>query len=143
MTKVVAEIAKQITDKIGGNGNGNGNGTAAQEKPQQPVPAPVEAKKEPVPPAPELRKEMTLIERILKVENLQLVIEKRAKLVQTRSELERFQTTSNDFNCSMRLSDSDGNVFNTSFTPGIKKVIEFLKTAFDASIAEAEEKITF
>jgi hypothetical protein len=63
--------------------------------------------------------------------------------VQTPSEPERFQTASNDFNCSMRLSDSDGNVFTTSFTPGIKKVIEFLKSSFDASIAETEEKITF
>jgi len=93
--------------------------------------------------APEPKKEMTLIEKILKVENLQLVVEKRAKLVQTRSELERFQVSSNDFNCSMRLNDSDGNVFTTSFTPGIKKVIDFLKTSFDASIADVENKITF
>ena len=68
-----------------------------------------------------------MMEKILKVENLQLVVEKRAKLVQTRSELERFQISSNDFNCTMRLNDSDGNVFTTSFTPGIKKVIDFLK----------------
>ena len=94
-------------------------------------------------PAPEPRKEMTIMEKILRIENLQLVVEKRAKLVQTRSELDRFQITSNDFNCSMRLSDSDGNVFTTSFTPGIKKVIEFLKSQFDASIYEAESKITF
>ncbi len=141
MTKVVAEIAKQITGKNGGNGNGNG--TAVAEVPQAVIPPAEEAIQIPVPPSPEVKKEMTLVERILKVENLQLVIEKRAKLVQTRSELERFQTASNDFNCSMRLNDSDGNVFTTSFTPGIKKVIEFLKTAFDASIAEAEEKITF
>ncbi|TRZ78373.1 MAG: hypothetical protein D4R93_00350, partial [Deltaproteobacteria bacterium] len=72
----------------------------------------------PVITAVEPRKEMTIMEKILKVENLQLVVEKRAKLVQTRSELERFQTSSNDFNCSMRLNDSDGNVFTTSFTPG-------------------------
>ena len=93
--------------------------------------------------AAEPKKEMTLIEKILKVENLQLVVEKRAKLVQTRSELERFQVSSNDFNCSMRLNDSDGNVFTNSFTPGIKKVIDFLKTSFDASIADVENKITF
>ena len=97
----------------------------------------------PVIPAPEPKKEMTMIEKILKIENLQLVIEKRAKLVQTRSELDRFQISSNDFNCTMRLNDSDGNVFTTSFTPGIKKVIEFLKTSFDASITETENKITF
>ena len=97
----------------------------------------------PVIPAAEPKKEMTLIEKILKVENLQLVVEKRAKLVQTRSELERFQVSSNDFNCSMRLNDSDGNVFTTSFTPGIKKVIDFLKAAFDSSIADVENKITF
>jgi len=94
-------------------------------------------------PAHEPKKEITLIEKILKVENLQLVVEKRAKLVQTRSELERFQVSSNDFNCTMRLNDSDGNVFTTSFTPGIKKVIDFLKAAFDASISDVESKITF
>ena len=97
----------------------------------------------PVNAVPEPKKEMTLIEKILKVENLQLVVEKRAKLVQTRSELERFQVSSNDFNCTMRLNDSDGNVFTTSFTPGIKKVIDFLKAAFDSSIADVENKITF
>jgi hypothetical protein len=102
----------------------------------------IEAEK-PVIAAPEPKKEMTMLEKILKIENLQLVIEKRAKLVQTRSELDRFQISSNDFNCTMRLNDSDGNVFTTSFTPGIKKVIEFLKTSFDASITEAENKITF
>ncbi|NCA76926.1 MAG: hypothetical protein EOM90_11365 [Alphaproteobacteria bacterium] len=136
MSKVTAELTKSVS------GNGNGNGS---HEPKQitAAPAPVVEKKEPEPPAPELKKELTLIERILKVENLQLVIEKRGKLVQTRSELERFQTASNDFNCSMRLNDSDGNVFTTSFTPGIKKVIEFLKASFDASIAETEQKITF
>jgi hypothetical protein len=97
----------------------------------------------PVIPTPEPKKEMTMMEKILKIENLQLVIEKRAKLVQTRTELDRFQISSNDFNCSMRLNDSDGNVFTTSFTPGIKKVIDFLKSSFDASIAETESKITF
>ena len=115
------------------------------ETPKTEEKAPV-AKVEPeksVIPAPEPKKEMTMLEKILKIENLQLVIEKRAKLVQTRSELDRFQISSNDFNCTMRLNDSDGNVFTTSFTPGIKKVIEFLKTSFDASITEAENKITF
>ncbi len=97
----------------------------------------------PVIPVAEPKKEMTMLEKILKVENLQLVVEKRAKLVQTRSELERFQTSSNDFNCSMRLNDSDGNIFTTSFTPGIKKVIDFLKSSFDASITDVENKITF
>ena len=43
----------------------------------------------------------------------------------------------------MQLNDSGGNVFTTSFTPGIKKVIEFLKTSFDASIKEAEKMIIF
>jgi len=140
MSKVTAELTKSVS----GNGNGNGNGNGSHEPRQiTATPAPVAEKKEPVPPAPELKKELTLMEKILKIENLQLVIEKRAKLVQTRSELDRFQISSNDFNCTMRLNDSDGNVFTTSFTPGIKKVIEFLKTSFDASITEAENKITF
>jgi hypothetical protein len=65
-----------------------------------------------------------------------------AKL-QIRSEFERFQAASNDFNCTMRLNDSYGNVCITSFTPGIKKVIDFLKTSFDASVVDAEKKIEF
>ena len=86
---------------------------------------------------------MNLIKKILRIENLQLVIEKRAKPVQTHSELDRFQISSNDFNCTMRLNDSDGNVFTTSFTPGIKKVIDFLRSSFDASISDVEGKIKF
>ena len=114
---------------------------AASEEVEVPV---IEMNAEPVSEVkPEPKKEMTLMERILKVENLQLIVEKRAKLVQTRSELERFQISSNDFNCSMRLNDSDGNVFTTSFTPGVKKVIDFLKSSFDASIEEVENKINF
>lgn len=118
--------------------------TAAIMKPisNSVAPAP-EEKKPKSAPEPEQKKELTLMEKILKVENLQLVIEKRSKLVQTRSELERFQTASNDFNCTMRLNDSDGNTFTTSFTPGIKKVIDFLKSSFDASISDVEAKINF
>jgi len=94
-------------------------------------------------PAEIAKKELTLQEKLLKVENLHLVVEKRTKLVQTRSELERFQVSSNDFNCTLKLTDSDGNSFITAFTPGIKKVIEFLKTSFDASIKDVEDKIIF
>ena len=43
----------------------------------------------------------------------------------------------------MQLKDSDGNTFTTGFTPGIKKVIDFLKASFDASIQEIENKIKF
>jgi hypothetical protein len=115
----------------------------AESKTEEPKPVLQIEPEKPAVPAPEPRKEMTMMEKILKIENLQLVIEKRAKLVQTRSELDRFQISSNDFNCTMRLNDSDGNVFTTSFTPGIKKVIDFLKSSFDASIVETESKITF
>lgn len=134
------------TAKKPGNGGATSAeiNTAAIMKPIiNPVAPAPEEKKPKSAPEPEPKKELTLMEKILKVENLQLVIEKRSKLVQTRSELERFQTASNDFNCSMRLNDSDGNVFTTNFTPGIKKVIEFLKTSFDTSISETESKINF
>jgi hypothetical protein len=44
----------------------------------------------------------------------------------------------------MQLNDSDGNCFTTSFTPEIKKVIDFLKSSsFDANIIDVENKITF
>ena len=88
-------------------------------------------------------RELTLQEKINKIENLQLIVEKRERLVGTRSELEKFQTSSNDFNCTLRLNDSDGNVFSTSFTPVVKKVDEFLKDSFDASIENIEDQIKF
>ena len=113
---------------------------------------PVEQKVEEVviPPAPavvekpiNVIRELTLQEKINKIENLQLIVEKRERLVGTRSELEKFQTSSNDFNCTLRLNDSDGNVFSTSFTPGVKKVVDFLKDSFDASIGNIEDQIKF
>ena len=92
---------------------------------------------------PVVIRELTLQEKINKIENLQLIVEKRERLVGTRSELEKFQTSSNDFNCTLRLNDSDGNVFSTSFTPGVKKVVEFLKGSFDSSIESIEDQIKF
>jgi len=70
------------------------------------------------------------MEKILKIENLQLVIEKKAKLVQNRSELERFQAPSNDFNRSTRLNDSDGidKVWQEYILHGInRQVLSLLK----------------
>jgi len=154
--KVCRAAAKQMTKLTNtalkpGNGKPNAEEMAIVKTILNPAENKTEEKKpvlqiepeKPVIPTVEPKKEMTMLEKILKVENLQLVVEKRAKLVQTRSELERFQISSNDFNCTMRLNDSDGNVFTTSFTPGIKKVIDFLKTSFDASITDVENKITF
>ena len=92
---------------------------------------------------PEATRELTLEERIQRVENLQLLVSKRARIVSTRSELDRFQIASNDFNCALDISDSDGNKFRTTFTPGVKKVLEFLKKSFDESIKEVEEQIQF
>ena len=148
MTKITAPVQKPT------NGGASKEETAVlaavktvlnpeQNKTEEKKPVLQIEPEKPVIPAIEPKKEMTMLEKILKVENLQLVVEKRAKLVQTRSELERFQISSNDFNCTMRLNDSDGNVFTTSFTPGIKKVIDFLKGSFDVSITDVENKITF
>lgn len=119
--------------------------TATAPKKENPVAAPEKTamtvvKEDPKPVQP---KELTLEERIHKVENLQLMVSKRQRLLQTRIELERFQISSNDFNCSMSLKDSDGNTFATSFTPGIKKVIDFLKSSFDESIKTVEVQIKF
>ena len=82
----------------------------AEEAAVDEVPEPVaEVKPEPIvevkpEPVAVVKPELTLMEKILKVENLQLIIEKRAKLVQTRSELERFQISSNDFKSSPMVS---------------------------------------
>ena len=138
-------MSKIINNLKPGNGKPGGKEDATVASAEKII-ADVAAESQP--PAAETKavappKELSMQEKIMKVENLQLVIEKRAKLVETRMQLDRFQTASNDFNCSMRLSDSDGNNFTTSFTPGIKKVIDFLKDSFDRSIEEVEKKIVF
>lgn len=112
--------------------------TGAEAAPQRTAMTVIKEEPKPVQP-----KELTLEERIHKVENLQLMVSKRQRLLQTRIDLERFQISSNDFNCSMSLKDSDGNTFTTSFTPGIKKVVDFLKTSFDESIKTVEVQIKF
>ena len=88
-------------------------------------------------------KEMTLDERIFHVEKLKALVEKRVHMVDTRKDLELFQLASSDFNCRMDLLDNKGNKFSTTNTIGIKKVIEFLKDAFDKSITDVENQIRF
>ena len=147
-------MGKNGTSQIAKPGsNGNSKLEKAAEKAVETLVAsipPVEKKvEEAVIPAetvvekPVVVRELTLQEKINKIENLQLIVEKSERLVGTRSELEKFQTSSNDFNCTLRLNDSDGNVFTTSFTPGVKKVVEFLKTSFDSSIGSIEDQIKF
>ena len=147
-------MSKNGTSQIAKPGsNGNSKLEKAAEKAVETLVAsipPVEKKvEEAVIPAeivvekPVVVRELTLQEKINKIENLQLIVEKRERLVGTRSELEKFQTSSNDFNCTLRLNDSDGNVFSTSFTPGVKKVVDFLKDSFDASIGNIEDQIKF
>ncbi|MCX6244313.1 MAG: hypothetical protein NTU98_06355 [Bacteroidetes bacterium] len=138
MTKITAPVAKAT--------NGSSTATKAVADVVKEVLNPSTEKKAEVQkalPVPEPAKELTMAEKIIKIETLQLLVEKRTKLVQTRAELDRFKTASSDFNCSMRLNDSDGNVFTTSFTPGIKKVLDYLKGAFEGSIREVEDEINF
>ena len=147
-------MSKNGTSQIAKPGsNGNSKLDKAAEKAVETLVAsipPVEKKvEEAIIPAetvvekPVVVRVLTLQEKINKIENLQLIVEKRERLVGTRSELEKFQTSSNDFNCTLRLNDSDGNVFSTSFTPGVKKVVDFLKDSFDASIGNIEDQIKF
>lgn len=117
------------------------NQPVASEKPTMAVVSAI--KTEQPSPAPEPPRELTLEEKIQRVENLQLLVTKRSRIIATRGELDRFQISSNDFNCALDLTDSDGNKFRTTFTPGVKKVVEFLKRSFDESIQEVEQQIQF
>jgi len=72
----------KLTDTLKKLGNGK---PTAEEKTILTVVSPVHNPDVNIPeekkPVVEIKKEMTLMEKILKVENLQLVVEKRAKLV--------------------------------------------------------------
>jgi len=87
--------------------------------------------------------ELTLDQKIEKVENLKTLIEKRELLETSRKKLNSFVVGTNQFSESIILSDENGNTFKTSNTEVFTKVVETIKTTLIAKISEIEEQIEF
>ena len=123
-------------------------------EPNQTTAQKVEVKTEPTPiekPIEEVKQiivevpkpQLTLDQKIEKVENLKTLIEKREKLEQSRKKLQAFIIGTNNFNENIVLTDENGNKFSTSNTEVFANVVETINKTLVSKIAEIEKQIEF
>ncbi|PLX03176.1 MAG: hypothetical protein C0594_10820 [Marinilabiliales bacterium] len=93
----------------------------------------------PAPPKPQL----SLDEKIAVVENLQITIEKREKLLESRKKLNSFVIGSHQFSENIVLTDGQGNSFKASNTEVFGKVVDLIREILDTKIKELEQDIKF
>ena len=103
----------------------------------------VETKKVVELPKPVIVPELSLEQKIEKVENLKILIEKREILEESRKKLNSFVVGSPNFGESIKLTDENDNVFQTSNTEVFTKVIDTIKVTLIEKIKEIEEQINF
>lgn len=84
---------------------------------------------------------LTLDERIQKVEDLTLMIDKWKKLSDSRRKLQTFQIGADSLSSVISLKDANGNEFKTSNSGVITEVIEVMKSNLDVKIREVEGQI--
>lgn len=89
------------------------------------------------------KKELTLDQKIEKVENLKILIEKREKLEESRKKLSSFVVGSNQFSEKIVLTDDRGNSFNTSNSEVFTKVVGTINETLITKISEIEKQIEF
>ena len=95
----------------------------------------VEVKEEP--------RKLTLDERIQKVEDLTLLIERFKALAESRRKLQTFQIGADSMSSTILLRDSSGNEFKTSNSAVITTVIDEMKRTLDSKVREVETQINF
>jgi hypothetical protein len=104
----------------------------------------IEAEKKEIIQVVEVQKpQLTLDQKIEKVENLKTLIEKREKLEQSRKKLQSFIIGTNNFNENIVLTDESGNKFSTSNTEVFANVVETINKTLVSKIAEIEKQIEF
>ena len=94
-------------------------------------------KEEPV----EVRK-LTLDEKIQKVEDLSLMIDRWRTLSDSRRKLQTFQIGADSLSSTILLKDGAGNEFRTSNSTVITSVIDEMKRTLDVKVREVEEMIS-
>lgn len=99
------------------------------------VEAPVVVKEEP--------RKLTLDEKIQKVEDLTLLIERFKALAESRRKLQTFQIGADSMSSTILLKDASGNEFKTSNSAVITTVIEEMKRTLDSKVREVETQINF
>ncbi len=107
----------------------------------EPIEKPIEEVKQIIVEIP--KPQLTLDQKIEKVENLKTLIEKREKLEQSRKKLQAFVIGTNNFNENIVLTDENGNKFTTSNTEVFTNVVETINKTLVSKIAEIEKQIEF
>ena len=93
---------------------------------------------------PIINQPMTLEQRIQKVEDLKMLIEKYQKLTEARRNLQNFRLTTDGMSIQVRLSDhSTGQEFKTSHSAVIQVVINDMQRILEEKICEVERLIEF
>jgi hypothetical protein len=90
---------------------------------------------------PEETRKLTLDEKIQRVEDLSMMIDRWRLLSESRRKLQTFQIGADGLSSVVMLKDAGGNEFKTSNSAVITSVIEEMKRTLDAKVKEVEEQI--
>jgi hypothetical protein len=89
----------------------------------------------------EAARKLTLEERIQRVEDLSMLIDRWKTLNDSRRKLQTFQIGADSLSSVVRLKDANGNEFKTSNSAVISSVIDEMKRTLDVKIHDVEEQI--
>lgn len=128
--KSAAAIANNLKDSNKAKGK-NGNGKVkADLKDSVVIPETV-------------KPELSIDQKIEKIENLKTLIDKRDRLEGSRKKLNSFVVGANQFSENIMLTDENGHTFKTSNTEVFKKVVETIRETLVSKISEIENQIEF
>ena len=91
----------------------------------------------------EAARKLTLEERIQRVEDLSMMIDRLRNLTESRRKLQTFQIGADSLSSVISLRDANGNEFKTSNSAVITGVVDVMKRTLDVKIAEVEQNINF
>jgi len=90
---------------------------------------------------PEEPRKLSLDEKIQRVEDLSLLIDRWRTLNESRRKLQTFQIGADSLSSVILLRDAAGNEFKTSNSSVITSVIDEMKRTLDVKVREVEEQI--
>ena len=89
----------------------------------------------------EAARKLTLEERIQRVEDLSMLIDRWKTLNDSRRKLQTFQIGADSMSSVISLRDSNGNEFKTSNSAVISSVIDEMKRTLDSKVHDVEAQI--
>jgi len=89
----------------------------------------------------EAARKLTFEERIQKVEDLSMLIERWKTLNDSRRKLQTFQIGADSLSSVVALRDANGNEFKTSNSTVVTSVIDEMKRTLDIKIRDVESQI--